>query len=141
MALVYWDSMMFIYLLEAHPQFGKRARHIAEVAAARGDRIATSALTLGEVLVRPVRNGEARNVERIQAYFSSGAIEVRPFTVQTAESFAAIRAVDRVLPADAIHLATAAEMETDLFLTNDKNLHGKKFGGIGFIAPLDINLF
>jgi len=43
-------------------------------------------------------------------------------------------------PADAIHLASAAQAGTDLFLTNDKNLIGKVVPGIQFIASLDTQL-
>jgi predicted nucleic acid-binding protein len=44
-------------------------------------------------------------------------------------------------PADAIHLACAAQAGTDLFLTNDKRLVGKFVPGIQFIAGLDMQLF
>jgi predicted nucleic acid-binding protein len=46
-----------------------------------------------------------------------------------------------VAPADAIHLACAAQAKTDLFLTNDKRLVGKIIPGIQFIATLDTRLF
>jgi predicted nucleic acid-binding protein len=44
-------------------------------------------------------------------------------------------------PADAIHLASAAQAGTDLFLTNDKRLIGKVIPGIHFIASIDAQLF
>jgi hypothetical protein len=43
-------------------------------------------------------------------------------------------------PADAIHLASAAQAGTDLFLTNDKSLVGKIVPGIQFIAMLDTQI-
>jgi predicted nucleic acid-binding protein len=45
-----------------------------------------------------------------------------------------------VPPGDAIHLASAAQAGTELFLTNDKNLIGKVVPGIHFIASLDTRL-
>jgi predicted nucleic acid-binding protein len=48
-----------------------------------------------------------------------------------------IRATIGVSSADAIHLACAAAANTDLFLTNDKNLVGKVIPGIQFIASLE----
>jgi hypothetical protein len=38
---------------------------------------------------------------------------------------------------DAIHLGTAAEAKTDLFVTNDKQLQRLTIPGISFIAGLD----
>jgi len=39
-----------------------------------------------------------------------------------------------------IHLASAAQAGTDLFLTNDKSLVGKIVPGIQFIAMLDTQI-
>jgi predicted nucleic acid-binding protein len=44
-------------------------------------------------------------------------------------------------PADAIHLASAAEAKTDIFLTNDDALVGKSVPGINFVTNIDTNLF
>jgi hypothetical protein len=40
-----------------------------------------------------------------------------------------------------IHLASAAQAGTDLFLTNDRSLVGKIVPGIQFIAMLDTQIF
>jgi len=45
-----------------------------------------------------------------------------------------------ILPADAIHLACAANAGTDMFITNDKRLFGRVIPGIQFIASLDTAL-
>jgi predicted nucleic acid-binding protein len=66
--------------------------------------------------------------------------EVVPFTLETADRYARIRATTGIAPADAIHLASAAEAHTDLFLTNDKRLVGKIVPGIHFIASLETDL-
>jgi len=44
-------------------------------------------------------------------------------------------------PADAIHLACAAQAGVDVFLTNDQGLARQIVPGIQFIAGLDCNLF
>jgi hypothetical protein len=54
---------------------------------------------------------------------------------------ARIRANNRVSPADAIHLASAAQSGVNLFLTNDRVLPKLVISGIDFIAGLDVNLF
>jgi len=63
-----------------------------------------------------------------------------PFTLETADRYAQIRGAAGIAPADAIHLASAAQAGTDLFLTNDKRLVGKIVPGIQFIASLDTQL-
>ncbi len=63
--------------------------------------------------------------DRIRPFFRSPDISVLPFTAATADHYGRIRAKLRVSPADAIHLACAAEAEADLFLTNDASLVGK----------------
>jgi predicted nucleic acid-binding protein len=67
--------------------------------------------------------------------------EVVPFTLDTADHYARIRGALGIAPADAIHLAAAAEAGTDLFLTNDRKLVGKFVPGIQFIASLDTQVF
>jgi predicted nucleic acid-binding protein len=63
--------------------------------------------------------------------------EVVPVTIETADHYAQIRGTLGVPPADAIHLASAAQAGTDLFLTNDKRLVGKIVPGIQFIGSLE----
>ena len=67
--------------------------------------------------------------------------EIVPFTLEAADRYARIRATPGITPADAIHLASAAQAGTDLFLTNDKRLLGKIVPGIQFIASLDTQFF
>jgi predicted nucleic acid-binding protein len=66
---------------------------------------------------------------------------ILPFNLQTATQYSVIRARHNVSPADAIHLACAAEANVDLFLTNDDKLIGRVIPGIQFITGLDINLY
>lgn len=68
------------------------------------------------------------------------ASEVIPFTLEMADHYAEIRAMKGMPTADAIHLASAAQAHTDLFLTNDPNLIGRVIPGIQFIAGMDTNL-
>ena len=50
---IYWDTMLFAYILEGNAVFGKATRQAYEAFLQRGDMICTSVFTLGEVLVRP----------------------------------------------------------------------------------------
>jgi uncharacterized protein len=141
MSLVYWDTMLFIYFLEGHPEFGPRVRQIHREMVRRGDRLCTSTFTLGEVLAGPEKKKAADVVKAIKDYFRSDEIELIPFRTETAELYGRIRADNPVLPADAIHLASAAEARSDLFLTNDQRLQRLNVSGIKFIAGLDGTIF
>lgn len=77
----------------------------------------------------------------IREYFESSGVELLLFDWETAEIYSRIRAENNVSPADAIHLASAAQVRTDLFLTNDRRLCRLTIPGIHFIAGLDTNLF
>lgn len=57
MSRVYWDTMLFIYWLEDHPQFAKRVDAIHSRMAERDDRLITGAFTFGEVLAGAYRKG------------------------------------------------------------------------------------
>ena len=135
MSRVFWDTNLFIYLIEGT---GDRSRQVLELYARmreRGDSLFTSALTVGEVLVKPVeRNNEALR-RRYEQALGSGAT-VLPFDIDAASHYAEIRQDRSIRPPDAIQLACAAAAEMDLFITNDDRLTRKSVRGIQFIQPL-----
>jgi len=138
---IYWDPMLFIYWLEDHPKFAARVDAIHTRMEERRDQLITGAFTFGEVLVGAYRKGALQAADESLRVLRSLVAEVVPFTIETAERYASIRATPGITPADAIHLACAAQAGTDLFLTNDKSLLGKIVPGIQFIASLDTQLF
>jgi uncharacterized protein len=137
---VYWDSMLFIYWLEDHPQYARRVDAIRSRMEERHDQLITGAFTFGEVLAGAHRRGIPHLADEMRRLLQNAVSEVIPFTVETADHYARIRGTPGITPADAIHLATAAQAGTDLFLTNDKRLVGKIVPGIQFIASLDTQL-
>lgn len=72
--------------------------------------------------------------------FRSPELRLLDFKLSTAEIFAEIRGGGGISSGDAIHLACAAEVRVDLFLTHDKRLARKIIPGIQFIAALDTNV-
>jgi len=134
---VYWDSMLFIYLLEANPVFGAQVRRLYQGMLRRGDILCTSVFTIGEVLTGPCKQNDVAGVSRLKKFFSSNDIEILPFTMETADKYSLIRAGERVSQADGIHLASAAAAGVDLFVTNDSTLRALKISGIRFFADLD----
>ena len=140
MSRIYWDTMLFIYWLEDHPQYGGRLQQIFERMRDRQDQLCTSTFAVGETLVGFYKRGASETAARVRNFFRQDSVEVIPYTLETADLYADIRARIGVSSADAIHLACAASAGTDLFLTNDKNLIGRVIPGIQFIAGLDSNI-
>jgi predicted nucleic acid-binding protein len=138
---IYWDAMVFIYLIEDHRAFAPKVQRIYERMLERKDTLYTSAFTVGESLVGPVKGRDARLAARMKTTFRGSEVNLLPFLASTAEIYADIRANFPVKTPDAIHLATAAEIRADLFLTNDKQLHRLTIPGISFIAGLDGTIF
>ena len=140
MSRVYWDTMLFIYWLEEHPVFAKRVDEIHQRMEERRDQLITGAFTVGEVLAGPYRKAASPRLDDVRRRLRNAIADIIPFTVETADLYAQIRGTLRVSPADAIHLASAAQAGTDLFLTNDRQLLGKIVPGIQFIATIDTPL-
>jgi uncharacterized protein len=139
MSLVFWDTMIFVYWIEQHPRFGKRVDEIRERMWSRQDQLATSTLTIGELLAVPHARGDAELARQYRELLSRPLVQLISFTEETAEHFAKIR-VDRTIDApDAIQLACAAQAGVDLFLTNDRRLARKNIPGIQFIADLSFD--
>lgn len=141
MSRIYWDTMLFIYWLEDHPKFARRVEAVHSRMEQRKDRLITASFTVGEVLAGCYRQGRPELAEASRKWMHSIVSEILPFTNPTSDYYGRIRATPGVSSADAIHLASAAEAGTDLFLTNDKSLLGKIIPGIQFIASLDTQFF
>ncbi len=141
MSLVYWDTMLFIYWLEAHPQFGKQVERIHQRMSQRGDQLCTSVLTLGEILTGAYRAGRTAEAQQIRHYFQGEEVRLLPFSEEAADRYARIRAQHKMPPADAIHLATASTAQVDLYITNDAASKKLVIDGIHFIAGLDGSIF
>jgi predicted nucleic acid-binding protein len=133
MSKVFFDTNLFIYMFEGVEPFRSRALEIRKRMIDRQDHLVTSAMTLGEVLVKPTRLGQASLVEQYDRAIRSTS-QVVSFDAQVAWRYAALRATHTLRSADAIQLACAAHFGVDLFITNDEHLLGLNVPGIGFIA-------
>jgi len=136
MSRIFFDTNVFIYIFEGIEPNRTRMLEIRRRMLERGDQIVTSAMTLGELLVKPTKLGQASLIEQYDRAVRSTA-QVINFDVQVAWRFASLRATHNLRSADAIQLACAAHSGVDLFLTNDQRLHSLNVPGIGFITPLD----
>ena len=137
MSRVFLDTNFFIYLIEAAGPRAKRARYLLRAFAERKDHLFTSVMSLGEVLVMPMRKGDFALAQRYRQVFRGPGITVLPFIEAAAETFARIRIRSSVRAPDAIQLATAATAGCDLFLTNDDRLQTIAVQGIQFITSFE----
>jgi predicted nucleic acid-binding protein len=137
---IFWDTMLFIYLLQDDPQFGERVRYLRARSLDRGDEICTSALVVGEVLAGVLRDKTEADAILVQQVILEAGVKILQFDGTMSISFGRIRATHKTSSADSIHLACAAAAGVDLFLTGDKNLAKLHIPGIKFIAGLDTTL-
>jgi predicted nucleic acid-binding protein len=133
--------MLFAYWVQDNPAYAPRVEAIISRLAERQDTLCTSVFTVGEVLAGAYRDKDLERVRRIKQLLAPPVVDILPFNAETTDYYGRIRALTRVKPADAIHLATAAQHGVVLFLTHDKELRRLVIPGIGFIAGLDVNLF
>jgi len=137
MARVFWDTNLFIYLFENNAEWSPRVVELRKRMRERRDRLLTSWLTVGEALTKPKEVGNAILEKSYFNFFLSGAVELIAFEAEAAKRYAAIRARERIRPADAIQLACAAAAGADLFVTNDSRLSGLVISGVTFITGID----
>jgi uncharacterized protein len=136
MSRVFWDTNLFIYLFEGSSAFSTEVSELRRRMLVRRDQLLTSAITLGEILVKPMERGDSASAAYYQKVITTTAIVI-PFEEKAAVIYAGLRA-DRALRApDAIQLSCAAAARVDLFVTNDTRLHSKQVAGIQFIVALD----
>ena len=57
MSKIFWDTNLFIYLLEDKGELAEHVVSLRERMIERHDELLTSALTLGEILVKPLEAG------------------------------------------------------------------------------------
>lgn len=136
MSKVFFDTNVFVYLFEDYEPFSSMVDATWRRMIQRRDQLITSAMTLGELLVKPSKLGQASLVQEYDRIIRSRA-QVLNFDVSVAWRYASLRATHKLRNADAIQLACASHFGVDLFLTNDKELHKLNVPGIGFIAPLE----
>ena len=133
MTRVFWDTNLFVYLFEGG-EFAPRVRQLRARMLERGDQLVTSALTLGELLVKP----RERGADAAQAHDTAlrQAATILPFDADGARFYAAIRQDRSIKAPDAVQLAVAAAGGVDLFITNDERLSKKIVPGVKFITSL-----
>jgi predicted nucleic acid-binding protein len=136
MSRIFWDTNLFIYLLEGSDARAKQVAELRREMLQRGDQLLTSALTLGEVLVKPIEQRDDFLRQKFEEAITAASIVI-PFDVEAAGLYARLRLDRSLRPPDAIQLACAGAAGVDLFITNDARFQSKRVPGIQFIVPLE----
>lgn len=137
MSRVFFDTNLFIYLMDGQGERSLRVRNILERMSERRDELLTSAMTLAEVLVKPLAVGDVAWADRYERLLDTPGVSVLSFDRSCARVYARLRKDQTLRPPDAIQLACAATARCDLFITNDDRLSRMIVPGIQFIASLD----
>ena len=137
MSKIFLDTNVFVYLFEDQGPRGTRATEIFNEISLRGDEVLTSALTLGELLVKPIEANDHALADRYRKAFRGPTVKLISFDEAGAESYARIRKDRGIKAPDAIQLATAAAAGCDLFITNDDRLTCVRVPGIQFISSME----
>jgi len=117
------DTAPLIYFMEKHPVFLPRVRPFF-LAMAQGDfKVVTSALTLTEALVHPIRHNNRKLATTYRdILLNTDHLKTIPATDDVAETAARLRARHDLRTPDAIQVATTIVAQADFFLTNDSRL-------------------
>jgi len=138
MSVVFWDTNLFIYLIEQKGSYDK-VKGLRIKMIENKDILVTSTLTLGELLSKPYKENRVDLVNKYRQLLTSRAVELVEFDTKVAENYAKIRAKytrQEIAPPDAIQLACASAFGVDVFYTNDDRLTEKVIDGIGAIKSI-----
>jgi predicted nucleic acid-binding protein len=120
--LIYCDSVILIYLLDAADSFHHRAVARMGSLRAAGDHIAVSDLARLECRGKPIQLGESARLQKFDTFFALPDVTKVSLTPAVYDRAAQIRALHAFKTLDAIHLAAAVEARCDAFLTHDMRL-------------------
>lgn len=120
---VFLDTAPLIYFIEGHSAYQPILSRLFELNDKGGFSFVTSSVTLLEVLVKPLREGQKAIAEQYRDILTTApGIELFDLTSDIAVQAAQLRAKYNLRTPDAIQLATCIALGADYFLTNDNRL-------------------
>jgi predicted nucleic acid-binding protein len=124
---LYLDANIVIYAFENTDEISERLRSLIAAASSPQHRfLATSELTLAEIVVVPLRNGNRRLIDIYESItIGNSFVYVGTVSREVLWLAAILRSKHRQLRLpDAIHIATAMLFGCDYFLSGDLRLSG-----------------
>lgn len=117
------DTNLFIYVFEQHSEFGEKAKAILEQVENGFVSAVASSVSLTEILVKPIREGNLSLEKQYKLIFSHFPhLTILPIDNLVAERAAYLRGKYSIKTPDALIVATALVANADLFITNDQRL-------------------
>ena len=117
---IYLDANCFIYSVERIDPYREILDALWQAVSAGKFTVATSELTLLEVLIKPLKVGDASTAAAFRIILRrSPEVSMLPITQSILEEAAKLRATMSFKTPDAIHAATALSQGCVLFVTND----------------------
>jgi len=121
--LVGLDTAPLIYYIEDRPVYADMLEPFFQAMIRDKITVVISMITLLEVLVLPLKHGNASLVQQYRdTLFSTSGLTTCLVTQEIAEEAARLRAVHNIRTPDSIHMATAIKASASFFLTNDVKL-------------------
>jgi predicted nucleic acid-binding protein len=120
---VFLDTAPLIYYIEMNNRYHDLVKPVIALIDSQQVKGITSTISLLEVLVQPLREGNRKLADKYKAILlSSNGLETCEISHAISERAALIRANYRFRTPDAIQLAAAIVNKADYFLTNDAAL-------------------
>ena len=117
---IYLYSCAFIYSVEKVEPYRTMLEPLWNQAGTDGLTLLTSELTVAEVLVRPIREGNQELEGTYRELFQAPGIRMIPTTRRIWEEAARLRARTNLRTPEAVHGTTALEENCTTFITNDR---------------------
>ncbi len=117
--LIYVDTAPIIYGIERNPDFGTLLLPLWQAAQTRQINLTTSALTLLETLVLPIKLNDSILIAAYERALTAAETQLIPISNDILRHAATIRANFNLKTPDAIHAASAVRSGCVQFITND----------------------
>jgi predicted nucleic acid-binding protein len=124
---IYLDANGFIYSVERIDPYRSMLDTLWLTVSAGQIKVVTSELTLLEVLIKPLKVGDASTATLFRTVLKhTPDVQMLPITQSVLEAAANLRATLGLKTPDALHAATALLNGSTLFVTNDSAFHRVK---------------
>ena len=120
MSLTYLDACTIIYLVEG--TLSVQQTFTTRLSTHQPSGLTTSRLSRLECRVGPLKNSDASLLSTYEAFFSAAGLTIIELTANIIERATTLRAVYGFRTPDALHLASAVEVNADVFITGDGKL-------------------
>lgn len=119
-SIVGLDTAPLIYFTEENGAYSEIVDPFFQAIGNGELKVVTSVMTLLEVLVHPIRDGDLKLAQKYRDFLlNSNNVTIYDVSQKVAEQAARLRALYKIRTPDSIQLATAISENATFFLTND----------------------